>query len=79
MEEALQNEVTAQRIGLQTASPRNHRSDGSKAGHALTFNWTTKRGPTSLSTICGGDDVFARKIAMTGLREITDEMEDETD
>ena len=28
---------TAQRIGLQNASPRNHRSDGSKAGHALTF------------------------------------------
>ena len=32
-----------------------------------------------LTTICGGNDVLARMIAMTGLREITDEMEDETD
>jgi hypothetical protein len=37
MEEALQYKETAQFIGLPTASPRSHRYDGDKAGHALTF------------------------------------------
>ena len=31
-----------------------------------------------LTTICGGDDVLARMIAVRGLREIADEVEDET-
>ena len=37
MEEALQYKKTAQCFGLPTASPRGHRFDGNKAGHALTF------------------------------------------
>ena len=37
MEEALQYKETAQFIGLPTASPRSHRYDGDKAGHARTF------------------------------------------
>ena len=41
VEEAFQHEETAQRIGLQIASPRNHRSDGSKAGH-LEMNGESK-------------------------------------
>ena len=32
-----------------------------------------------LTTICGGDVVLARMIAVRGLREIADEAEDETD
>ena len=32
-----------------------------------------------LTTICGNDVVFARMISVRGLREIADEMEDETD
>lgn len=37
MEETLQHETTPQCIGLPPASPRNHRHDGPKAGHALTI------------------------------------------
>lgn len=37
MEEALQHQETAQRFGLQTASPRNHRPVGNQTGHALSF------------------------------------------
>ena len=37
MEEALQHEKAAQRFGLQTAYPQNHRLNGNKTGHALTF------------------------------------------
>ena len=32
-----------------------------------------------LTTICGKDDVLARMIAVRGLREIADEIEDQTD
>ena len=38
MEETLQHEATTQCAGLSPTSPRNHRSNGSQAGHALTFN-----------------------------------------
>lgn len=38
MEEALQHETTTQRIGLPPTGPGNHRPDGPKARHALTFN-----------------------------------------
>ena len=37
MEETLQHEETTQCIGLLPAGPGNHRPDGSKADHALTF------------------------------------------
>jgi transposase InsO family protein len=37
MEETLQHEEAAQCVGLPPASPGNHRSDGTQAGHALTF------------------------------------------
>ncbi len=32
-----------------------------------------------LTAICGGDAVIARMIAVRGLRELADEVEDETD
>ena len=38
MEEALQFKTTTQRIRLSTTGPGNHRPDGPKASHALTFN-----------------------------------------
>ena len=31
-----------------------------------------------LTTVCGGDAILARMIAVRGLREIADEVEDET-
>ena len=37
MEETLQHEETTQCIGLPPAGPGNHRTNGSKADHALTF------------------------------------------
>ena len=37
MEETLQHEETTQCIGLPPSAPGNHRPDGSKADHALTF------------------------------------------
>ena len=37
MEETLQHETTTQRIGLPPSGPRNHRTDGPKADHALTI------------------------------------------
>ncbi len=32
-----------------------------------------------LTAICGGDAILARMIAVRGLREIADEIEDQTD
>jgi len=37
MKKTLQHEETTQRIGLTPASLGNHRPDGSKVDHALTF------------------------------------------
>ena len=37
MAKPLQHRPTSQRIGLETASSGNHRSDGPEAGHALTI------------------------------------------
>ncbi|SFA39739.1 Transposase InsO and inactivated derivatives [Paracoccus halophilus] len=37
MEKALQHTTATQRSGLPPTGPRNHRPDGPKAGHALTF------------------------------------------
>lgn len=45
MEGPLQYQETAQFVGLPPTCPRNHRSDSSQAGHALTFELDHSRGP----------------------------------
>ena len=44
---------TTQRIGLLPASPGNHRPDGPKAGHALTFKLDQSVG-AGQDLCCGG-------------------------
>jgi len=50
-EETLQQEETTQRIGLPPAGTRNHRPNGSMAGHALTFKLDHLMGANHLRMI----------------------------
>ena len=58
MEETLQHEEAAQCIGLSPSGTRNHRSDGPKAGQALTFMVDLSKGADQPGTLLLGSNIL---------------------
>ncbi len=67
MEYTLQHKETEQCVGLPPASPGNHRSNGSQAGHALTFKLDHSTGADQRHKVHPNQVSTWKRQAMDGL------------